>query len=93
MKPVIYFNGWPRSVYSIVDGRGMVLNYTNGEILTEAHGPTLEDQIGKEIILYKTKTTFGGKRVNCLRLDAVNDVSEIIADTDDGAVPADDIPF
>jgi len=46
----------------------LVLNRTNAEIIAKIHGKDTDLWIGKKITLYPTKTDFGNKRVDCIRV-------------------------
>lgn len=60
-KPVIHFQG---------KTKGLVLNKTNANMIQEITGtPETEHWRGKRIVLYASKTDFGGKRVDCIRVD------------------------
>jgi hypothetical protein len=48
--------------------KAMVLNKTNGGVLCDAFGDDADTWIGKAITLYRDRTMFGGKMVDCLRL-------------------------
>ena len=58
-KPVLYFKG---------KEKGLVLNKTNGAMISEMYGDDTEDWFGKVIVLYPTKTDFQGKRVDAIRV-------------------------
>lgn len=58
-KPVVMFVGLEK---------GLILNKTNSELLCELYGAETENWVGKLVELYRTKTEFRGKRVNCIRL-------------------------
>jgi hypothetical protein len=45
-----------------------VVNKTNAMTIGELHGQEFEMWIGKAIRLYPTKTNFGGKMVDCIRV-------------------------
>ena len=67
-KAVVYFDQF--------GGRGLVLNKTNGIALAEiSDSRNCDDWVGLRVTLYKDKTTFQARRVDCLRikeaLDAV----------------------
>ncbi len=76
-KPVVYFQGAKK---------GLVLNVTNANTIVDICGSSeSEDWKGQKIVLYRTKTDFGGKRVDCIRIE-------------DPATPpqepgSDDVPF
>jgi hypothetical protein len=58
IKPVVAFH----------DGKPMVLNRTNGEMLRNLYGSDLSGWIDQPIELYATTTQFGFKTVECVRL-------------------------
>lgn len=61
-KPVLYFKGHERA---------LVLNKTNAGSIAEIVGTKETDAWqGHRIVLYPTKTDFGGKRVDCIRIAA-----------------------
>ncbi len=62
-KPVVRFRGHKQ---------GLVLNVTNSGTIAEAYGPETDDWGGKAITLYATKTQFGGKMVDCVRIKIPN---------------------
>ena len=60
MKAVLYFHG---------KQKGLVLNKTNANKITEITGTALtEEWHGQRIRLYATETTFGGDTVDCVRV-------------------------
>ena len=59
-KIVLYFENVPKS---------LPLNATNFDAVCDATGfPDTEDWPGQRIELYPTKTTMGGKAVDCIRI-------------------------
>jgi hypothetical protein len=59
-KIVLYFENVPKS---------LPLNATNFDAVCDATGfPDTEDWPGQQIELYPTKTTMGGKTVDCIRI-------------------------
>src|SRR5262245_45548337 len=59
-KIVLYFENVPKS---------LPLNATNFDAVCDSTGcPDTEDWPGKRIELYPTKTTMGGKLVDCIRI-------------------------
>jgi len=59
-KPVIYFDE---------SHKGLVLNRTNADSLTELFGTDETDAwTGKSVALLPAKTMFGGKKVDCIRI-------------------------
>ena len=91
-KAIAYFDGWPRQL-SEISGKGLVLNTTNGEVLTTAYGDSIEDQKRQKVTLYRSTTPFGRKVVPCLRLDAPGDFSEPVGIAGVTESPKDEIPF
>jgi hypothetical protein len=50
----------------------LILNRTNADTITDILGTDeTEDWIGKTVVLFPSKTSFQGKRVDCIRIDAV----------------------
>ncbi|HKP75325.1 MAG TPA: hypothetical protein VJT67_07255 [Longimicrobiaceae bacterium] len=50
----------------------LILNRTNADTITDILGTDeTEDWIGKSIVLFPSKTSYQGKRVDCIRVDAV----------------------
>lgn len=58
-KPVLTFEGKEKT---------LVLNKTNARCIEAAYGDELDDWIGKPIIMFPTKTDFGGDMVDCIRV-------------------------
>lgn len=58
-KPVIHFEETDKTFVS---------NKTNSLMIAEHHGEDLDLWEGKQITLYPTKTDFGGKMVDCIRI-------------------------
>lgn len=58
-KPVLYFNG---------TAKGLVLNRTNAHTIANMLGTETDNWLGQSITLFPTKTDFGGKRVDCIRI-------------------------
>jgi hypothetical protein len=58
-KPVVYFKG---------SDKPLILNVTNGRVLSELYGRSTDNWIGKSIKLVATTTDFQGKVVDCIRL-------------------------
>jgi hypothetical protein len=62
MKAVLYFQG---------KEKGLVLNKTNANKITELTGSAItEEWEGQRIRLYATETQFGGDTVDCIRVKA-----------------------
>ena len=64
IKPVLYFQGADGSKKE----RGMILNKTNANIITELHGSETDDWPGKMITLYSARVEFQGKIVDGIRV-------------------------
>ena len=58
-KPVLYFNG---------KQKGVVLNKTNGRVISHAYGDETEDWRGKTLILYPAMVDFRGDMVEAIRV-------------------------
>jgi hypothetical protein len=48
--------------------RGMVINRTNWDVLEDTFGPDTDRWIGQVVEVFPTTTSFGGRRVPCLRI-------------------------
>ncbi len=88
-KPVLYFIG---------KEKGMVLNKTNANMITEITGTDETDHWkGKAIVLYVAKVDFQGKRVDGIRVDYPANGSQPAAPPPPPPVPVldddSDIPF
>jgi len=57
--PIIYFHG---------KKKGMVLNVTNSNTISDMYGSETDNWANKWITLFPTTTEFGGKMVDCLRV-------------------------
>lgn len=78
-KPVLFFQE---------TGKGLVLNRTNADSIVELLGTDeTEEWHGKSIALVPAKTKFGGKTVDCIRVDGA------AAARHNGAKSDDSIPF
>lgn len=79
-KPVVKFQG---------KDRGIVLNKTNAAMIAEIAGSDeTDDWKGVKVTLYPTKTDFQGKRVDCIRVDYVeNGAKRPPAPVEDDSVP------
>ena len=64
-KAVLYFVGAKKA---------MVLNKTNADALAAAYGRDFDDWLGKKVTIKAEHTTFGGKRVPCLRLYPIEEL-------------------
>lgn len=59
MKPIVYFVG---------KIKGLVLNKTNANIISEAYGQETDLWAGHPLLLYVTDTQFQGKPTPCIRV-------------------------
>ena len=63
------------------DDRGLVLNCTNWDAIEEHYGADSDDWTGKTVELYATKTKFGSKMVDCIRVRMLpfnDDIPELV---------------
>lgn len=58
-KPVVYFEG---------KEKGLALNVTNSKTIAALYTDYTEKWVGKQITLFPTTTTWGGKTVECIRV-------------------------
>ena len=58
-KPVLYFRE---------DTKGLVLNKTNGKIISSLHGDETDNWPGKKITLFPTEVDFRGEIVDAIRV-------------------------
>lgn len=58
-------------MYFLGSERGLVLNKTNANIISEMHGPETDDWHGKKITLYPARVEFQGKIVDAIRVKLV----------------------
>ena len=49
--------------------KGLVLNKTNAQLISEQYGGDSDGWNGKEVSIYPTTTDFGGERVECIRVE------------------------
>lgn len=94
MKAVLYFQG---------KDKGLVLNKTNANRITEITGSALtEEWRGHRIRLFPTETQFGGDMVDCIRVRPANGAAMRMTrpappppdpEPHDGVPNDDDIPF
>ena len=63
-KPVVYFRGAQK---------GLVLNKTNGYSIGDIYGDDTDNWIGRKITLFPDKTSYQGKRVDCVRVKGPSD--------------------
>ena len=67
-KPILFFRQGKK---------GLVLNRINGETIAELLGTDeMDDWIGQTICLFPDKTSFQGKRVDCIRVKAATKVAQ-----------------
>ena len=59
MKPIVYFQG---------KEKGLVLNKTNASNIAYLHGDESDMWVGKQIELFTTLVTFGGRQVPAIRI-------------------------
>ncbi len=92
-QPVLWFHGTQK---------GLALNRTNANTISEALGPETDAWYGQKITLFPTKTDFQGKRVDCIRIRdlvpvpaaAASEPAPAVAAAETPAVTEDDpIPF
>ena len=96
-KPVLYF---------VEKDKGIVLNKTNANKITEIAGSALtEEWQGTAIVLYPTETEFGGETVECIRVKGVAKAKgprmtpqpppppRVVEDDHSTPLTDDDIPF
>ena len=69
MKPVMYFVETAKKARAEkVEEKSLILNKTNAGTIAELYGKETDEWRGKRITLYPTMTTFGPKRVECIRI-------------------------
>jgi hypothetical protein len=61
-------DGSPKAVLYFANGKPLVLNVTNKNVVKELYGADTDGWTGKPIQLIATTTEFGGKVVDCIRL-------------------------
>jgi hypothetical protein len=93
-KPVLYFIG---------KEKGLVLNVTNANTISDRYGDDTETWHGQPIVLLGTTTEFGGKTVPCIRAKMPRPPANPapvapppqtpIADNSDAVAGDDEIPF
>ena len=87
-KPILYFQG---------KEKGLVLNKTNANMITEITGSDETDHWkGKAIVLYVTKVDYQGKRVDGIRVDYPangNGAAPVAPPPPPEPLTVDDIPF
>ncbi len=55
-------------VYFRVHSKGLVLNQVNATTIAEAYGDETDNWGNKHLVLYPTRTQFGAKMVDCIRI-------------------------
>ena len=55
-------------IYFEEEEKGVVLNKTNANVLTEAYGDETDDWIGEPVTLYEKQVEFEGKEVPAIRM-------------------------
>lgn len=55
-------------IYFEEQEKGLVLNVTNMNMIAELHGDETDDWEGKQVVLYRTKAEYQGKRVDAVRV-------------------------
>jgi hypothetical protein len=78
-KPVVQFKN---------ASKGLVLNRTNDEVITDLFGDDDRDWRGQKIVLFPTTTPFGGKVVDCIRVRAVDGATTTAAAEEESENPA-----
>ena len=75
--------------------KGLVLNRTNADSLNEIFGTDDYDMWSGPVVLFPDTTTFGGKKVACVRIkaNAGNGAAAPVREPDPEPVTDDDIPF
>jgi hypothetical protein len=82
-KIVLYFKNVPKS---------LPLNATNFDAVRDATGcDDTDDWVGKEIELYPTRTTMGGKLVDCIRIRPPSVSRPAVAVPPPASPPADEM--
>ena len=84
----------------VVNFRGhskvLVLNQVNAMTIAEAYGDETDNWGNKPLVLYPTRTQFGAKMVDCIRIKIPGQPAPPetpIADHSDAAAGDDEIPF
>jgi hypothetical protein len=85
-KAVLHFAG---------KDKALVLNKTNALEIGGAYGQETDDWRGREVVLFPTRTQFGAKMVDCIRVEipdrVVPETPNAVANNDDDG--AGDVPF
>jgi hypothetical protein len=83
-------------VYFKAHSKGLVLNQVNATTIGEAYGQETDNWGNSPIVLYPTRTQFGAKMVDCIRIKIPGQPAPPetpIADHSDAAAGDDDVPF
>ncbi len=83
-KPILYFKGTEKA---------MVLNKTNGMLISSQHGPETDNWMGKVITLYPTRVKAFGGLHDCIRVRDGNYISSApdpVVEADDDMPPDED---
>tara|TARA_Y100000310_G_scaffold261327_1_gene270624 strand:- start:4532 stop:4924 length:393 start_codon:yes stop_codon:yes gene_type:complete len=88
-RPVLYF---------AQKDKGIVLNKTNANTISDAYGAETDTWEGKTVVLFPSRVAFSGKMVDCIRIDipAAPPAETPAPDPEPEqheAVSSDDIPF
>ena len=79
------------------DKRGLICNRTNSNTIVESYGDETDDWIGKKIQLYKSRTEFQGRMVDCVRVQGPKSTAAAPPPADFGEAgdpgPDGDLPF
>lgn len=82
-KPVLYFQN---------KSKGLVLNKTNANTISQAYGDETDNWISNPVVLYATETTYQGRMVPCIRVRIARKAQSLTETLDDGK-STEEIPF
>jgi hypothetical protein len=68
------FDDGEKAVMLFESGMGVVLNPTRALVMTQGFGRESDNMIGQAILVSRGMTTYGGKPVSCVVIEAVNPV-------------------
>ena len=68
------FDDGEKVVMLFESGMGVVLNPTRALVMTQGFGRESDNMIGQAILVSRGMTTYGGKPVSCVAIEAVNPV-------------------
>ena len=68
------FDDGEKVVMLFESGMGVVLNPTRALVMTQGFGRESDNMIGQAILVSRGMTTYGGKPVSCVVIEAVNPV-------------------